>query len=134
MLDDEAITAALELRLGWPRFCSRVIAQGEPPPPVPFVGYLMLLADCAGAHAAPPASSMHALPEFVESSYAQRDRERCARLVLERLYSGAALLLSPAEEGAATGALSSLSDDTYARALFAGFAAHPAAFGLAHRR
>lgn len=113
------------------RFDDGVEAQAPP-----FVSYLMLLEDCAESRAPVRVSAPHfpPFPEFVESSYAQRYRELCARLVAERLYSGAALLLSPAEEGAATGAHSSLSDDTSARALFAGFAAHAAAFRLAHRR
>jgi hypothetical protein len=114
---------------------TRFDAGAEPQPP-PFVGYLMLLEDCVESRAPVRVSSPHfpPFPEFVESSYAQRYRELCARLVQERLYCGAALLLSPAIDGAATGAHCSLSHDTSARALFAGFAAHAAAFRLAHRR
>jgi hypothetical protein len=102
----------------------------------PFVGYLMLLEDCEKSRKPVRVSAPHfpPFPEFVMSSYAQRYRELCARLVQERLYSGAALLLSPAAEGAKRGAHTSLSDDTSARALFGAYAAHAAAFRLAHGR
>lgn len=73
--------------------------------PRPFLGYVMLLEDCPKVHAKPARpikpSYFDVFPEFRTASYADRYQILCEKLVLESLYSSAALILSP--RSAATG-------------------------------
>ena len=70
--------------------------------PRPFLGYLFLLRD--EPRVLTPVSNKEPHfkvdPEFVGASYAKRAEVLCRRLVLERLYDAACLLLSTSEEGA----------------------------------
>jgi len=94
----------------------------------PFVGWLMLLEDEPASRAAVAASSPHfpLLPGFAASSYAQRYETLCRKLMLEGLYSSAALLVAPrTAEG--TKVYSELSAMTGLRSFVAGLAGHVAA-------
>jgi len=95
---------------------------GDPRPP--FVGYLLLLEDSDDSKRTLQGDGGHypVLPEFQGASYAQRAHLLCKRLIHQGLYTSAALVLSSADTGAATGEARHLSAFTSARALFAGLA------------
>lgn len=101
--------------------------QSDPRPP--YLGWLMLLEESPGSTRAVRCDEPHyeVFPEFRGASYARRYQLLCERLVQRQLYGGAALLLSPAAEGAATGSFRSLSPATSVRNLFAEFAGRIAA-------
>ena len=67
--------------------------------PRPFLGYVMLLEDCPAIHAKPSRavkpSYFDVFPEFRWASYLDRYRLLCEKLMLESLYTCAALILSP---------------------------------------
>jgi hypothetical protein len=67
--------------------------------PRPFLGYLMLLEDCPAVHIKPArplkASYFEVFPEFRQANYADRYRLLCEKLVLESLYTCAAVILTP---------------------------------------
>jgi len=64
--------------------------------PPPFLGYLFLLEDCPEVHkpvrSAEPYFEVD--PVFHDASYAKRYEILCRRLVLERLYTSACLMLA----------------------------------------
>ncbi len=66
--------------------------------PRPFLGYVMLLEDCPAVHAKSDrlcTSYFNIFPEFRGTTYADRYRLLCEKLMLESLYTSAAVLLSP---------------------------------------
>ncbi len=67
----------------------------------PWLGYFMLLEEAPGSTSSVRAASPHfdVFPEFCEASYAKRYELFCLRLVRERLYDAACLLLSDAAQG-----------------------------------
>jgi hypothetical protein len=69
-------------------------------PRLPFLGFLMLLEDCKRSTRPVSSSSphYHVLPEFNKSSYADRYRILCERLMEENLYKAACLMLSPQDQ------------------------------------
>ena len=75
----------------------------------------MLLEDCPKVHAKPARpikpSYFDVFPEFRQASYAERYRLLCEKLVLESLYSSAALILSPRTAGT-SGDYSELSESS----------------------
>lgn len=101
--------------------------QRDPRPP--FLGWLMLLEECAGSTTAVRVDepNFRVFPEFRGASYARRYQLLCERPVERQLYGAAALVLSRAEAGAASGEHRSLSEATSLRSLFAEFAARAAA-------
>lgn len=70
--------------------------------PRPWLGYLMLLEDCPASRRPVKVEEphFHAFPEFKGSSYAKRYELLCRRLVRERLYDAACLLMTDREAGA----------------------------------
>jgi Restriction endonuclease XhoI len=116
---EEALGTAIDL---WTAFQEGVFGDWRP-----FVGYFMLLQDCAEVHRPVQENSPHfaILPEFKDASYAQRYELLCKKLTLERLYDAAALLLSPDDTGL-QGTYSELSAMSGLRVLIAGLAAHVA--------
>lgn len=96
--------------------------------PRPFVGYLTLVEDAPAVHSSVPETSPHfpIFPEFVDASYAQRYELLCRKLVQERLYDAAVLLLSTREAGLRNGDYRELSDTTGLQRLVAGLAGHVA--------
>ena len=69
--------------------------------PRPFLGWIMLLEDCEKSNSPVQDKEPHfpVDPEFRDTSYSQRYELLCKRLVLERLYSSATLLVSPRSAG-----------------------------------
>jgi hypothetical protein len=67
----------------------------------PWLGYFMLLEESKGSTSAVRTSSPHfeVFPEFANASYAERYEVFCIRLVRERLYDSACLLLSDRKTG-----------------------------------
>ncbi len=65
--------------------------------PRPFLGWMMLLEDCDASNSAVRDSEPHfpVFREFKGASYARRYELLCRKLVQERMYDGASLLLSP---------------------------------------
>jgi hypothetical protein len=96
------------------------LAEGKPP----FLGYLMLLEECPASTSRVRVDETHfkIFPEFVDSSYAKRYQILIERLVAEKWYSSASLLLSNREDGGNAGAYSSPTDTLNPKSLFADFA------------
>jgi hypothetical protein len=117
---EEAIGTAHDL---WVAF--REGAFGESP--APFVGWMMMLEDCDKSRSLVKESchNFPMFPEFRGASYAERYNLLCKRLMQEKLYSSAALLLSP-RTATATGEYVDLSELTSISSFFAGFAARVA--------
>jgi hypothetical protein len=67
--------------------------------PQPWIGYLMLLEDCAKSKEPVRVAEPHfeVFPEFKNTSYAQRYELFCRKLVLERQYTSACFLMSRKE-------------------------------------
>jgi len=67
----------------------------------PWLGYFMLLEQAPASTTPVKAESPHfeVFPEFVDSSYAKRYELLCRKLVRERLYDAACLLLSDRQQG-----------------------------------
>lgn len=96
--------------------------------PKPFVGWLMLVEDCARSATPVRDASPHfrVFEEFENASYARRYEILCRRLVQEQLYTQTALLLS-SREAVADGRYTELSETTSLTNFVAGLAAHVAA-------
>ncbi len=91
----------------------------------PFLGWLILLEDCEASRKPVIEKSPHfpVFPEFRGASYADRYDILCRKLMEERLYTSASLLLSP-RTGVRGGAWSSLSELTSIDRFVAAFAGH----------
>ncbi len=94
------------------------VYQVDPRPP--FVGWLMLLEECERSTTEVRCVEPHfpVFPEFKGASYARRYQLLCERLVERRLYSAAALELTPTGQDTCT----SMSPATSIKNLFAEFA------------
>jgi len=94
-------------------------------PRPPFLGYLMLLQDCEDSTRAVRADSphYHLFPEFQNSSYADRYKILCERLMEQKLYGAASLMLSQETRRTEPGNWRSLSKATDVRNLFTQLAA-----------
>lgn len=103
---------------------SEASVGGDPRPP--FSAYLLLLEDTDSSTRAIRVEEPHypVDPIFDGSSYAERYRILCERLMLEGMYNAASLLLSPVDEQGLHGAWRHLSAATDPRSLFSGLAAH----------
>ncbi|CAN5215394.1 PaeR7I family type II restriction endonuclease [soil metagenome] len=90
----------------------------------PFLGYLMLLEECPRSTTKVRVEEAHfkIFPEFVDSSYAKRYEILVERLVAEKLYTSATLILSGREKGEVTGEYTSPKETLSPRSLFADFA------------
>ncbi len=90
----------------------------------PFLGYLMLLEECVGSTSSVRVDESHfkVFSEFIGSSYAKRYEVLLERLVSEKLYSSASLVLSNRIDGEITGQYTSPKDTLSPRSLFAEFA------------
>jgi hypothetical protein len=119
---EEAIGAACDF---WTAF--REGALGDQPRP--FLGWLILVEDSPRSRA--PVQRLDAphfdvLEEFAGASYLGRYEILCRKLVLENLYTQAALVSSP-RDGGLSGEHASLSETTSLRGFAAAFAGHVAA-------
>ena len=96
--------------------------------PRPFVGWMMLVEDCQRSRTPVRDSSPHfaVFPEFKDASYADRYNFLCRKLVQERLYTSAAVLLS-SRDAITTGAYTEMSELTGLKTFVATLAGHIAA-------
>ena len=118
---EEAIGTAVDI---WTAY--REGAFGEQPRP--FLGWLMLLED-APASRAPVADTSPHFPifeEFKQASYAERYNILCKKLVQERLYSTASIILSQ-RSAVKTGDYVELSELTGLKTFVTSFSGHIAA-------
>lgn len=97
--------------------------------PRPFLGWLILVEDCAKSRTPVRDRSPHfpVFPEFQGASYLGRYDVLCQRLMREQLYTQASVLTSP-REAVADGAFGSMSQTTGLTAFAAGLAGHVAAW------
>lgn len=104
---EEAIGNAVDL---WTAYREGAFGKEVPPP---FIGYLMLVEDAQGSRAPIQDASPHfpIFPEFRNASYAERYNILCHKLVKEKLYTAAAVLLSP-RSGGESGEYSEMSELT----------------------
>ena len=118
---EEALGTAVDF---WTAY--RNSALGESP--APFVGWLMLVEDCANSRSAVRDTSPHfpLFPEFHGASYAERYNVLCRKLLQEKLYTVATVLASP-RTGKKTGDYSELSGMTGLRPFIGAPAGHVAA-------
>jgi hypothetical protein len=95
--------------------------------PRPFVGWLILVEDCASSRSRVRDSSPHfpVLEGFAGASYADRYNILCQKLMQERLYTSSSVLLSP-RTSASTGEYSELSEITGIKNFIATLAGHVA--------
>lgn len=91
---EEAIGTAQDL---WTAFREGVFLKTSRP----WLGYLMMLEDCAGSTTPVSVKEPHfrVFPEFVGASYAQRYQHFLTRLSRERLYDSTCLLMSSSANG-----------------------------------
>ncbi|KAB1658148.1 PaeR7I family type II restriction endonuclease [Pseudoclavibacter sp. CFCC 11306] len=115
---EEAVGSAVDL---WTAF--REGALGEQP--APFVGWLIHVEDAPGSTRPVRVSEPHfpVFPELRDISYLERYDQLCRRLVLEKHYTEAALIVST-REGGLRGEHGSLSNSTSFKRFVVAFAAH----------
>ena len=96
--------------------------------PRPFVGWLMLLEDVPQSRASVRAASPHfsVFKEFSGASYAERYNILCRKLMQERLYTAASIIVSP-RTAVETGVYAELSELTGLRTFVTELAGHAAA-------
>jgi hypothetical protein len=90
---EESLGSALDF---WTAFREGAFGDSQRP----FLGYLVLLEDCGKSRSVVRADSPHFLcfPEFENTSYAARYDLLCRKLVREKLYDAAALVLTSRDE------------------------------------
>lgn len=95
----------------------------------PWLGYVFILEDCEKSRAPVAVKEPHfkVFPDFQHSSYAKRYEILLTKFLRERLYDGAALLLTERASGD-QGAFSSPSEELSIRAFAAGLAGHAIAY------
>ncbi|MCP4579888.1 MAG: restriction endonuclease [Deltaproteobacteria bacterium] len=93
----------------------------------PFSGWLMLVEDCERSRSAVSNNSPHypVFPVFNDASYVERYNILCRKLVKERLYSAASVILSP-RTALETGEYTELSQLTNLRTFVSSLAGHMA--------
>lgn len=118
---EEAIGTALDL---WTAYREGALGDN----PRPFVGWLMLVEDCSGSRSPVRTDSLHfpVLKEFDGASYAERYDILCRKLVQERLYTTATVILSP-RSAVDTGDYSELSELTGLKTFVTSLAGYVAA-------
>jgi hypothetical protein len=91
----------------------------------PFVGWLLVLEDNELVHRPirERAQTFSIFPEFRSTTYAQRYADFCRKLVLERLYTATALILTPAN-AVASGAYSEPSELSSIKGFLTSLASH----------
>ncbi len=95
----------------------------------PWLGYVFILEDALGSQSPVTVREPHfeVFPEFKQVSYAERYAILLTKLLRERLYDGACLLLTP-QTAHRSGTYSSPTEELDFRAFAAGLHAHAAAF------
>jgi hypothetical protein len=99
----------------------------------PWLGYVFILEDCQRSHAPIKVREPHfkVFREFQNASYAKRYEIFLTKLLRERLYDGACLLMTP-RDGGSRGKFTSPSDELGFRNFAAGLSAHAIAFAKTH--
>jgi len=99
----------------------------------PWLGYVFILEDCSRSRAPVKVKQPHfkVFPEFQGASYVKRYEIFLTKLLRERLYDGACLLLTT-KEGGARGEFTSPSTELNFRTFAAGLAAHAIAYAKTH--
>jgi len=97
--------------------------------PRPWLGWLMLLEDSekSSRPVRPAEPFFPVLPEFKSASYAMRYEQLCRKLIRERLYDGACLILS-SRDGGKRGEYREPSQDIGMKAFAASLMSHAAAY------
>jgi hypothetical protein len=115
---EEAVGTAQDLRTAFRE--GKFNTRGKP-----WVGTMMLVEDCPKSQSPVQVKEPHfeVFPEFKGSSYAKRYELLMRKLVLEELYTRAALLLST-KAGGKRGQFTEPADDLTARNFFASLAGH----------
>lgn len=115
---EEAIGAGVDLQTAY-----REGALGDQPRP--FVGWLVHVEDAKGSTRPVRVSEPHfdVFPEHKNSSYLQRYQNLCRKLVLENLYTEAALITST-REGGLCGEYGYMDENTSIKRFATAFAAH----------
>lgn len=118
---EEAIGTAVDLRTAY-----REGGFGESPRP--FVGWLMLVEDCAASRTPVRDKSPHfpVFQDFNNASYVDRYNILCRKLVQEQLYTAASVLLSP-RTAVDSGDYTELSEMTSLKTFITTLAGHVAA-------
>jgi hypothetical protein len=95
----------------------------------PWLEYVFILQDCPASHKPVKVREPHfsVFDEFRDASYAMRYEVLLTKLLRERLYDGACLLLTPLTSGRKSGAHSSPSEEISFHAFAAGLFAHASA-------
>ncbi|MEN6458385.1 MAG: PaeR7I family type II restriction endonuclease [Thermoguttaceae bacterium] len=100
----------------------------------PWLGYVFILEDCEKSRSPVSVKEPHfrVFPEFRKASYAKRYEILLTKLLRERLYDGASLLLA-SRLGGAQGKYACPSEELSFRTFAAGLSAHAAAFAKIKR-
>jgi hypothetical protein len=103
------------------------------PSPRPWLGYVFILEDCPKSRSPVRVKQPHfeVFPEFQEASYAKRYEILLTKLLRERLYDGASLLLTT-KKGGKSGEYHCPSDELSFRNFAAGLSAHAIAYAKSH--
>ncbi len=119
---EEAIGTAVDL---WTAYREEAFGRGHPRP---WLGWVMLVEDCPQSSRPVQVERPHfdPFPEFENASYARRYEILLRKLKLEKLYDGAAFLLSTATQGP-HGTYVEPAIDLSMRRLLAGLAGHAVA-------
>lgn len=120
---EEAIGTAHDL---WTAYREGAFGKGHLRP---WLGWVMLLEDCVGSRAAVGVAEPHfkVFPEFQGASYAKRYELLLRRMMLEKLYDGAALLMATAE-GGLSGDYTEPAEDLTSKRFLAGLGGHIATY------
>jgi hypothetical protein len=103
------------------------------PSPRPWLGYVFIMEDCPRSRSSVSVSEPHfeVFPEFQNASYIKRYELLLTKLLRDRLYDGASLLLSTAS-GGRKGKYSVGSEELSFRNFAAGLTAHAIAYAKTH--
>ncbi len=117
---DQAISLAVDLQAAYRRDAFGVHAR-------PFVGYLCLLEDSRASRAPVKDISPNfpLVPEYRNASYAKRYKILCTKLMMDRVYTDASVILSP-RSASKSGAYSEMSKLTGLTSFVVGLAARVA--------
>jgi hypothetical protein len=99
----------------------------------PWLGYVFILEDCPKSNTPVKVKEPHfkVFKEFVAASYAKRYEILLTKLLRERLYDGACLLLT-SREGGAKGRFTSPNEELSFKQFAAGLTAHAIAYAKTH--
>ena len=91
---EEAMGSALDI---WTAYREGVFGQQK----APWLGYFMILEDCIKSNTPVKVRSPHfnVLPEFINTSYIQRYKTFCNKLILERKYNSACFITTNNKNG-----------------------------------